>query len=258
VDGNNAPAARLALLLEADGDPIAGVFEDDAGNRARFVGWIELISLIQRARGASSASRPPRPAPPPRDGGGAGTDPAVQPLRDARLARHRSKQDDPAAQSRHRLAALGAARGGMALAYAEPAAGRAPVAQLRRDSSFEHAHHLLALGRDHRRAKRRRLARESFNQAVEVFEQIGAIRWAEVAREELSRCGLRVADGELTPTEERVARLAAQGLANREIAVTAYISPKTVEANLARAYRKLGIRSRAQLGAHFALRDAIA
>ncbi|MFI7432400.1 response regulator transcription factor [Micromonospora haikouensis] len=53
----------------------------------------------------------------------------------------------------------------------------------------------------------------------------------------------------LAATEERVARLAARGRTNRVIADTLFISPKTVEANLARAYRKLGISSRAELGA---------
>jgi DNA-binding NarL/FixJ family response regulator len=45
----------------------------------------------------------------------------------------------------------------------------------------------------------------------------------------------------------RVAGLAASGLTNREIAATAFMSQKTVEANLSRVYRKLGIRSRAQI-----------
>ena len=57
---------------------------------------------------------------------------------------------------------------------------------------------------------------------------------------------------ELTPTERRVAELAATGLTNREVASAAFMSPKTVEANLARVYRKLGIASRAELGARMA------
>ncbi|HEY0636223.1 MAG TPA: helix-turn-helix transcriptional regulator, partial [Pseudonocardiaceae bacterium] len=52
----------------------------------------------------------------------------------------------------------------------------------------------------------------------------------------------------LTPTEERVARLAAEGRTNRAIADALFVSPKTVEANLARVYAKLAITSRAQLG----------
>ena len=53
----------------------------------------------------------------------------------------------------------------------------------------------------------------------------------------------------LTATEERVARLAAAGRTNREVAQALFIAPKTVEANLARVYRKLEITSRAELGA---------
>jgi len=53
---------------------------------------------------------------------------------------------------------------------------------------------------------------------------------------------------ELTATEAQVARLAASGLTTREVAAAAFLSPKTVEANISRIYRKLGIRSRAELG----------
>ena len=52
----------------------------------------------------------------------------------------------------------------------------------------------------------------------------------------------------LTPAEQRVAELAASGMTNRGVAGLLFISPKTVEATLARIYRKLGIRSRAELG----------
>ena len=56
--------------------------------------------------------------------------------------------------------------------------------------------------------------------------------------------------GQLTPSEQRVAELAASGMKNRDVATALFISPKTVEANLARIYRKLGIKSRAELGRH--------
>ena len=58
--------------------------------------------------------------------------------------------------------------------------------------------------------------------------------------------GSRAVD--LTPTERRVADLAAEGLSNRDVAASLYISAKTVEAHLSRIYRKLGIHSRAELG----------
>ena len=52
----------------------------------------------------------------------------------------------------------------------------------------------------------------------------------------------------LTPSEQRVAELAASGMTNRDIAATLFITIKTVEHNLSRVYAKLGIRSRAELG----------
>jgi DNA-binding CsgD family transcriptional regulator len=62
-----------------------------------------------------------------------------------------------------------------------------------------------------------------------------------------SASGLRT-HAELTASEQRVAELAAAGITNREMAAALFISPKTVEANLSRIYRKLSIRSRAELG----------
>ena len=67
---------------------------------------------------------------------------------------------------------------------------------------------------------------------------------------EAERLGLVRSDEQaLTPSEARIARLAASGMTNREVAAKLFISPKTVESNLARVYDKLGIRSRAELGA---------
>jgi DNA-binding CsgD family transcriptional regulator len=114
---------------------------------------------------------------------------------------------------------------------------------------FEGARTLLCLGRVQRRRKQRRAARETLGQALEEFEALGARLWADKARAELDRTHLREAPTGLTPSEEQAARLAASGLKNREIAERMFVSPKTVEANLARVYRKLGIRSRAELGA---------
>ena len=55
--------------------------------------------------------------------------------------------------------------------------------------------------------------------------------------------------GSLTAQERRVAELAAEGAANREIAQTLVVTPKTVEAHLSSTYRKLGVRSRHALAA---------
>ncbi|WP_406038360.1 helix-turn-helix transcriptional regulator [Micromonospora sp. NBC_00898] len=108
-------------------------------------------------------------------------------------------------------------------------------------------------GLAHRRARRRREAREVLGTAAAEFAALGAAAFAHRAHAELARIGGRTpTPTTLTATEQRVARLAAQGRTNRAIADALFISPKTVEANLARVYRKLGISSRAELGAAMA------
>jgi DNA-binding CsgD family transcriptional regulator len=111
----------------------------------------------------------------------------------------------------------------------------------------------LTKGRLHRRAKQRRAAADAFAQAAAIFERLGAVAWAERARKELDVVGpRRRAPDELTATELRVAELAAAGITNREIARAVFMSEKTVEAHISRIYRKLGIHSRAELGARMA------
>jgi DNA-binding CsgD family transcriptional regulator len=56
----------------------------------------------------------------------------------------------------------------------------------------------------------------------------------------------------LTPTEERVALLTAQGLRNREIGTELFMSPRTVETHLSRVFDKLGVKSRVQVAVWFA------
>lgn len=115
---------------------------------------------------------------------------------------------------------------------------------------FEQAQASLLRGRFHRRLKQRRLAADAFHDARTVFERLGAPTWVATASDELTRVApRRRASDELTATEARVAELAAKGLTNREVAQATFMSAKTVEAHLASVYRKLGIRSRAQLGA---------
>jgi DNA-binding NarL/FixJ family response regulator len=121
---------------------------------------------------------------------------------------------------------------------------------------FELARTLLCVGRVERRRKLRKSARAALQQAVEILEQMGTPLWAATARTELDRTHLREAPAELSPSELRVAELAGCGLTNRQIASQLFLSPKTVEANLARAYGKLGIRSRAELGARMLARGA--
>ena len=114
---------------------------------------------------------------------------------------------------------------------------------------FDRARTLLALGTAQRRAKQRAEARVSLEAALAVFEELGAALWADRARAEIARLGGRRAKDpdELTETERRIAELAADGRSNREIAGELFVSERTVEANLTRAYRKLGVRSRTEL-----------
>jgi DNA-binding CsgD family transcriptional regulator len=115
---------------------------------------------------------------------------------------------------------------------------------------FERGRTLLAKGRLHRRRKEKRLADETLREALATFEALGAPDWAAKARVELGRVGRRPhAPDTLTETERRVAELAATGLTSREIAERAFLAPKTVGNVLGRVYEKLGIHSRAELGA---------
>lgn len=113
---------------------------------------------------------------------------------------------------------------------------------------FELGRTLLALGRTRRRRKQWSAARQALRQALALFQQTGARRWADAAQRELDRAGVRNEDpSELSATERRVAELAASGLSNQEVAERAFLTVKGVEANLTRVYRKLGIRSRGGL-----------
>jgi DNA-binding CsgD family transcriptional regulator len=116
---------------------------------------------------------------------------------------------------------------------------------------FDRARALFSLGRAQRRLRKWGAARDSLQAAAAAFDDIGSTGWAILARSELDRVGARkpTASGELTPTEQRTAELAAGGLSNKEIAATLYVTVHTVEVHLSRAYAKLGVRSRGQLAA---------
>jgi DNA-binding CsgD family transcriptional regulator len=122
---------------------------------------------------------------------------------------------------------------------------------------FERGRTLLLAGVVHRRRKEKRLADERLREAVAIFEGMGTPIWAERGRAELARVGRRPRAGtDLTETEQRIAELAAAGLSSREIAERAFVAPKTVGNVLGRVYGKLGIRSRAELGALMGERPA--
>jgi ATP/maltotriose-dependent transcriptional regulator MalT len=114
---------------------------------------------------------------------------------------------------------------------------------------FERARTQLLHGQLLRRQRRKDLAAAALHEALDAFDEMGTPLWAERARAEIARTRVSAThDLGLTPSELRVAELAASGMTNRDVAATLFISPKTVEHNLARAYRKLGIHSRAELG----------
>ena len=120
--------------------------------------------------------------------------------------------------------------------------------------AVDSARTLLSLGRAQRRARKWGAARETLERATNAFDALGSRGWAETAQGELTRAGARrpAKAGSLTPTERRVAELAAEGLANKEIAGTLVVTINTVEFHLSNTYAKLGIRSRGQLGARLA------
>ncbi len=111
---------------------------------------------------------------------------------------------------------------------------------------FELGRCLLVLGTAQRKARQRRAAAASLEEAVAVFGDLGATRWQALAVAQQARLTPRP-DHTLTPAERRIAELVAAGHTNPEIAAALFISVKTVEANLTRIYRKLGLRGRVDL-----------
>jgi DNA-binding CsgD family transcriptional regulator len=118
---------------------------------------------------------------------------------------------------------------------------------------LEHGRSLLALGSLRRRLQRKREAAEALGDALAIFEALPAPVWAERARKEAGRIGGRShssseeAGGRLSATERAIVNLVRVGQTNREVADALHLSPKTVEWNLTRIYRKLGVRSRTEL-----------
>ncbi|HTU88226.1 MAG TPA: AAA family ATPase [Solirubrobacteraceae bacterium] len=122
-------------------------------------------------------------------------------------------------------------------------------------SRLEHARALIDLGATLRRAGARSAARAPLREGHDLAVLSAATRLAERARQEIAATGARVAPARLagaaslTPSERRVAELAAQGQSNRAIAQTLFITEKTVETHLRHVYDKLDIRSRHKLEA---------
>jgi DNA-binding CsgD family transcriptional regulator len=158
------------------------------------------------------------------------------------------------AQAARGRALIAAAEGDLAEASAQIERALAEHARVR--IPFHEARTYLALGSIERRRRRRRAARAALERAIAEFERLGAPLWADRARDELARVGGRSPSraGELTPTEQRVAELVAEGLTTKEVAARLFVSPRTVDGHLAHIYAKLGVRSRADLAHRLVVR----
>lgn len=123
---------------------------------------------------------------------------------------------------------------------------------------LEHLRALVDLGAALRRANRRQDARAPLQEAVKLATARGARALADRALIELRATGARprrlALSGleSLTPSEQRVARLAAEGATNRQIAQSLFVTAKTVEYHLKHAFQKLGVSSRGELAAALA------
>jgi DNA-binding NarL/FixJ family response regulator len=121
------------------------------------------------------------------------------------------------------------------------------------DRPLDMARTALLFGEHLRRERRRVDAREQLRAALDTFDSLGAVLWAARARSELRATGetARKRDPStldlLTQQELQVVRLVSQGTTNREAAAQLFISPRTVDHHLRSVFRKLGIRSRAEL-----------
>jgi DNA-binding CsgD family transcriptional regulator len=120
---------------------------------------------------------------------------------------------------------------------------------------LEHARALTDLGSALRRRGHRSGARQQLRKGLDLAHRLGGIAVADRAREELTIAGARprrdalIGRDALTPSELRVAELAADGRTNREIAEALFLTQRTVEAHLTSSYAKLDIASRRQLTA---------
>jgi DNA-binding CsgD family transcriptional regulator len=124
---------------------------------------------------------------------------------------------------------------------------------------LEHARTLVDLGAALRRGRRPADARPPLHEGLELASRCGATPLAERARAELAATGVKRIKrtylsglDALTPSEKRIARMAANGMSNPEIAQTLFVTRKTVEMHLHNAYIKLDVKSRDQLPAAIA------
>lgn len=166
--------------------------------------------------------------------------------------------DDLAGDTSPRLAALLARARGLLLAAAGDAAAEERLSAAVADRSlaawpFEWAQAHLQLGEWLRRERRIAEARRPLRDAVDIFDSLDAYPWTERALSESRAAGVsspsRSSDAlsTLSPQQQEIVRLAADGLTNREIGERLYLSPRTVGSHLYRSFPKLGVSSRSKL-----------
>jgi DNA-binding CsgD family transcriptional regulator len=121
------------------------------------------------------------------------------------------------------------------------------------DSDYEKARTELLFGQELRRGRRPSAAREHLRSALETFRRFDAQPWIEQATAELRAAGDQVEHRDvdivdaLTPQQLQIARLAAAGATNREVAAQMFLSTRTVDHHMRNIFARLGIRSRIDL-----------
>ena len=224
---------------------VLGLLELSADDPAAALGWLDPIADMLQAGGIGEPGR--NPFTPDLIEAWAATGQLDRAA--ARLA----WLQDAARRLDHPWARItaGRAEAALLLARRDPAAAAAAVAAVipearQRGLPFELGRCLLVLGTAQRKARQRRAAAASLDEAIAVFGGLGAPRWQALAAAQRARLAPGP-DHALTATEQRIAGLVAAGQTNPQIAAALYISVKTVEANLTRIYRKLGLRGRVDL-----------
>jgi DNA-binding CsgD family transcriptional regulator len=254
IDEARADAERGICLSKAVGDEtfriqnttVLGILELSLGNAAEAARLLRPLADLLASRGHREPTA--YPVLPNAIEALIGTgEPAEAARLQAQLEEAGREFDSPWA-----LATAARCRGLLAAAYGDLEAAlshleQALVEHERLPNPLERGRTLLALGTVRRRRKERGAAREALDAALSIFDQLPAPLWADRALAERARIGGRVAAGELTETERRIAELVAQGRSNKEVAARLFITPRTVEGHLTRIYAKLGVRSRAQL-----------
>ena len=245
ADGVQAAEAQQDWVFAAHCRWVIGQIELSVDDPAAALRWLEPIADILQRRGI----------------GEPGVHPFIPDLIEAwaavghlgRAAGQLTWLHDAARHLDHPWARItsGRAQAVLHLAERDPAAAiRAVIAVIpearQRRLPFELGRCLLVLGTAQRKARQRRDAAASLDAAAATFADLGAPRWQALAAAQRARLAPG-RDADLTPAEQRIAELVASGQSNPEIAATLFISSKTVEANLTRIYRKLGIRGRVDL-----------